>query len=215
MSNTDAPSFVRVPHGEASADHDWRRVFIGRNMDVLDPIFQIEDSVENIKARDLLFEQCPKKHAVEFVRKYHSRLSKCQSGPWMFAFRAKYKNTTVAVALWNNPSTRSLPNNWLELRRLACSPNSPHNTCSRFISFMVNFFKNEHKNIEKLISYQDTAVHTGTIYKASNWFIDFIGIERERDRSKVRTGTNRFYRKNINGTAADKTKKIRWAYILR
>jgi len=181
-------------------------------MRVLSPLFEKQDDTEGITVNDLEFEECPKEHAVSFVRKYHSRLPKCQAGPWMFSFRAKYKNTTVAIALWNNPSARTLPSDWLELRRLACSQDAPFNTCSKFISWMVRFFKK--KGFKKLISYQDSSVHLGTIYKASNWKIDFIGNERSRDRTKPRTNTRRLYRSSINGKSADVSKKIRWAIDL-
>lgn len=179
---------------------------------VLEPIFEIEDCTENIKARDLDFEVCPKQHAVDFVRTFHSRLPNCQKGPWMYAFRAKYKKTTVAVALWNNPCARTLPNDWLELRRLACSPDAPRNTCSRFLSWMSKYFKN--LGVKKIISYQDTEVHNGTIYKASNWYIDYVGGYRIRDRSKPRKGTNRAYRSDSNGLKPNASKKIRWALDL-
>jgi len=183
-------------------------------MRILNPLFESEVDTSGIKARDLEFEECPKSHAVDFVRQFHSRLPSCQRGPWMFAFRAKYQTTTVATALWNNPSARTLPRNWLELRRMACAPDAPFNTCSRFLSWMVKYFKINRPDIIKLISYQDTAVHLGTIYKASNWYVDFIGAERIRNRSKPRIGTNRAYRSNLNGIEVDASKKIRWAIDL-
>ena len=181
---------------------------------VLYPLFENEISTDMIKVNDLDFEICPKLHSVDFVRAYHSRLPKCQSGPWMYSFRSHYKGTTVAVALWNNPSARTLPSDWLELRRLACSPDAPKNTCSRFISWMVKYFKKNRPDIKKIISYQDTESHAGIIYKASNWYIDYICTKRIRDRSKPRKNTNRAYRSNLNSDGVDAAQKIRWAYDL-
>jgi hypothetical protein len=80
---------------------------------------------------------------------------------------------------------------------------------------MVRFFEKNALEVEKLISYQDTSVHDGTIYKASNWYVDYISKARTRDRSKPRAGTNRAYRSNLNGASPDSAPKIRWAINLR
>ena len=183
------------------------------------PLFQKEGGgstpTSTLSASRLYFYDCRKGFAVDFVRAYHSRLPKCQSGPWQFAFAAEWHEITFAVALWNNPSTRSLPSHWLELRRLCCTPDAPRNTCSRFLMWMVRWFQKRHPERERCISYQDTAVHTGTIYKASGWHIAHRGQDRIRDRSKARVGTSRMYRTNINGIDADAVAKIRWEKPLR
>jgi hypothetical protein len=59
--------------------------------------------------------------------------------------------------------------NYLELRRMAISAEAPKNTASRMISIMVKAIRRAKPHIVKLISYQDTDVHSGTIYKASGW----------------------------------------------
>ena len=178
------------------------------------PLFATNAVPDNIKARDLCFERCDKAFAVRLVELWHSRLPECQSGPWMFAFHAYHNDVTYAVALWNNPSARTLPNSWVELRRLAASPDSPRNTCSRFIGWMVRYFSENNKEFERCISYQDPAVHDGTIYKASNWKIDYVAGDRVRDRSAKRVGTNRAYRSNKNGSEVDSVGKVRWSYGL-
>ena len=168
-----------------------------------------------MKAGDLRFEVCPKDQAVQLCRAWHSRLPNTQAGPWQFAFCAYApSDEIVAVALWNNPSARTLPSHWLELRRMACSPVAPKNTASRFLAWMARYFAAEHRHREKLISYQDTAVHDGTIYKAAGWRVDFVSKARVRDRSKNRAGTNRKYRADINGVDAAASEKIRWAKTL-
>ena len=168
-----------------------------------------------VKCRDLEFEACDILHAVVLCRQWHSRLPKVQDNPWQFAFRAHYRHRTAAVALWHNPSTRSLPSHWLELRRMACAPFAPKFTASRFLSWMVRFFRQHYPARERCISYQDTQVHNGTIYRASNWTAAYRGQERIRDRSKPRCNSNgRMYRWNINGIEADKAAKIRWEILL-
>jgi len=163
-----------------------------------------------LHARDLTFNLIDKSHAVVLNKLWHSRLPKVQDGPWQFAFCATFGKIIYAVALWNNPSARMLPQHWLELRRMAIAPNSPKNTASRFLQWMVRYFKKNYPGREKCISYQDTAVHQGTIYMASGWTIGHISKPRIRNRSKNRIGTGRKYRTNLNGIEADASPKIRW-----
>lgn len=165
----------------------------------------------DLKARHLTFEPCEKAVAVELCRAWHSRLPNTQKGPWQFAFCARTpEGEIVAVALWNNPSARTLPGHWLELRRMACSAAAPKYTASAFLGWMIRWFKAHHPHREKAISYQDTAVHDGTIYKAAGWTAAYRSKPRVRDRSKPRAGTNRMYRTSINGLAPDASAKVRW-----
>ena len=164
----------------------------------------------------LVFAPCPKPEAVSLCSAWHSRLPNVQKGPWQFAFAACLPDgTPVAVALWNNPSARTLPGHWLELRRMACSPEAPPNTASMFLGWMHRWFSAEHPHREKLISYQDTAVHTGTIYKAAGWQIEYTSAPRVRDRSPKRVGTDRQYRSDMNGQAPAASAKNRWSKMLK
>ena len=178
------------------------------------PLFQAGDGgstpTSALRARHLMFAECPKPHAVELVKKWHSRLPRCANGPWTQAFHAHHQGVTYAVALWNNPSTRCLPAHWRELRRMACAPDAPRNTASRFIAWMVRWFEINHPEAEKLISYQDCDVHTGTIYRAAGWTNEYFGKPRVRDRSAVGTGM----RRAINGVHVDAAGKIRWSKLL-
>jgi hypothetical protein len=181
---------------------------------VAHPLFQEEDGGSNptstLHAKDLTFEICQRSHAVQLVRLWHSRLPNCQDGPWEFAFRAHKNDVTYAVALLNSPSARCLPHHWIELRRLACSPDAPKNTPSRFMGWVARYFHKNFPEREKIISYQDESVHTGTIYRAAGWSAAHKSKPRVRDRSKARGGTSRLYRWNINGVGADSSAKIRW-----
>lgn len=161
-------------------------------------------------ASQLRFDVCNKRDAVLLVRCWHSRLPNCPFAPWTHAFCAEFQGVIYAVALWNNCSTRCLPAHWRELRRMACAPDIPPNSASRFLGWMVRWFRKNHPQAEKLISYQDTAVHNGTIYKAAGWKPEFISIARARDRSKVGKGL----RIASNGLAVDQSKKIRWSIEL-
>jgi len=164
----------------------------------------------NVRARHLRIEPCGIPHAVDMVRAWHSRLPKVQDGPWQFAFKAELDGVTYAAALWNNPSARTLPSEWLELRRMACAPYAPRFTASKMLGWMVRWFRKNEPQRGKCISYQDTSVHLGTIYRAAGWNPAFVSKARVRDRSKNRVGTNRAYRSNKNGPLPDAAEKIRW-----
>ncbi|GAA5522405.1 hypothetical protein LQ318_11700 [Aliifodinibius salicampi] len=165
---------------------------------------------DGLKARHLEFDECNKIYAVNINKRWHSRLPNSQEKPWQFAFKAHFRGVTFAIALWNNPSARTLPNNWLELRRLACSNDAPKNTPSRFMAHMVNFFRDNCPEKEKCISYQDTSVHEGTIYKAAGWEVGHITKARKRKRDYKKPGTDRLYRKDSNGKDVASARKLRW-----
>jgi hypothetical protein len=140
-----------------------------------------------LQARDLRFYACDTAIAVALVRQWHSRLPHAQSGPWRFAFKAEAGGIIYAVALWHNPSARGLCQSWLELRRMACAPDAPKNTASRFLAWMARELK---QHTDRLISYQDTAVHSGTIYRAAGWTPAAVSKARVRDRSKSAARNN-------------------------
>ena len=171
------------------------------------PLFYT-DSGQCKKARELIVEPCPKWRADELNKLWHSRLP-VPPIISMYAFWAYAYDVVYAVALWSNPSARELNNDWIELRRLAIAPDAPHNTASYMIARMIKWFS---KNTEHphAISYQDTSVHLGTIYKAANWKVEYISKPMQRDRTKNRVGTNSLYRSNSNGLDVDIAEKIRW-----
>lgn len=167
-----------------------------------------------LKATLLKVKPCKPEFAIGLNQAWHSRLPYAQRGPWILAFAATYRNNCFGVALWHNPSARNLPQDWLELRRLAVPLDAPHCTCSYMLGKMRLWIKSNMPQISKLISYQDIEVHTGTIYLAAGWTPAWIVRARVRDRSKPRQGTRRNYRCNSNGEAPDGSGKIRWEMTL-
>lgn len=177
------------------------------------PLFAIANPAVPPSAKHLRVSLCSVDHARELIKLWHSRLPRTQPGPWQFAFVAEYDGLSYGAALWNNPSARMLPQHWLELRRLAVSPDGPHCTCSRMLGEMARYFRREHRERERLISYQDKEVHSGTIYRAAGWHIGYESKPRVRDRSRPRP-SGRMYRWNINGKDADGAGKVRWELTL-
>ncbi len=82
---------------------------------------------------------------------------------------------------------------------------------------MLRYFKKVCPDRERLISYQDSAVHLGTIYKAAGWHVDYQGkaMARTDRQSAMKKTENTLYRKRINGADVDESAKIRWAIELR
>ena len=178
------------------------------------PLFHTVDGgsipTSTLQASDLLFEVCPVKEATRLNRRWHSRLPQVHDIFWQYAFRGSIQNVIYVVALWSQPTTRCLPNHWLELRRLACAPDAPKNTASRMLGWMTRHFKSICPERERCISYQDTTAHRGTIYKAAGWTQAYTGKAMRRDRTTFKRTENSLYRANINGADVDQSAKIRW-----
>lgn len=113
--------------------------------------------------------------AIQLVALWHSRLPKVDKSNMVRTRRlwcvgAEHGGYWYAVAIWTNPVARAYNDNeWMELRRLAISDDAPKNTASRMIAVMSKIIRRKFPSIDRLISYQDTAVHTGTIYSAAGW----------------------------------------------
>lgn len=192
---------------------DWNDAERQLDLGLFDQVVHVDGSPS--KASELVVELCPVSHARTLVTRWHSRLPKVQKGPWMHAFRAHWQGYTYGVALWHNPSARTLPQHWIELRRMAVAPDAPHCTASRMLGQMVRWFKQHRPECERLISYQDEEVHTGTIYAAANWERAYYSKARVRQRAGyARPGTSREYRTALNGAAPDIAGKWRWEMAL-
>jgi hypothetical protein len=76
---------------------------------------------------------------------------------------------------------------------MAIHNSAPKNTASRFLSVMTKMIKNKNPEIFKLISYQDTEVHLGTIYKASGWVAasetNFVSWKNRKDYNRIDQST--------------------------
>ena len=115
-------------------------------------------------------------------------------------YGAEFQDHCFAVAMWTDPvagNRMAKDQIWLELRRLAVAPDAPKFTATWMISKMVKDIKNRFPDVTKLVSYQDTEVHTGTIYKAANWKLDTV--------SKFQDWSNEKRKRNILQSKADKT----------
>ena len=147
--------------------------------------------------------------AIDLNALWHSRLPKVIRGNidrnrHSICFAAECAGIFYASAIWSSPVSRELATNGeclLELRRFAIANDAPKNTASRMLSVMVRLIRRRFPEIVRLLSYQDTAVHAGTIYKAAGW--QRVGFRRggiDAWSSNVR--------KRVNTQAAGD--KVRW-----
>lgn len=185
-------------------------MYSGDSIRVVHPLFQGEDDGSiPISPLQLEVEKMPKELAQSLNELWHSRLPDISNWHNCEAYAAFFQNIYYAVAMWSIPSARALNGrNWWELRRMAIAPDAPKNTASRMLKIMRLDIKKNKPNIIKLISYQDSDVHSGTIYKADNWVIGNVG-ERIDETKKYNNWKTRPGRKN-QSTAP----KIRWEYDL-
>jgi hypothetical protein len=150
--------------------------------------------------------------AQKLNEQWHSRLPIYQTGFCLnsiVSYGLYYDGSIYGIAIWTNPVAASLPQHtWLELRRMALGPGVPKNTASRMLAVMARLIHWSLPNIAKLISYQDTAAHAGTIYKAAGWVVGHYhkGGSWNRPNSKNLNGKPRT-RPDINNSIGA---KVRW-----
>jgi hypothetical protein len=181
----------------------------GDSIRVVHPLFQTEgDGAIPISPLQLEILECHVSLACNLNSHWHSRLPRIEPNniyrsPPSICFAAIYGNKYYATAIWSAPIARALNGkNYIELRRMAIAPDAPKNTASRMIKVMRKTIQRKFPCVVKLISYQDTEVHNGTIYAASGWVKSVTTKGASWGKSRKR---------NIDQTTSD---KIRWEYEL-
>lgn len=172
------------------------------------PLFQEEGGGANpTSALQLKFGKINTELAVKLNKLWHSRLPVITNPYGGICYGAEFNGRYFAISIWTLPVAANRLKNgnlFLELRRMAIADDAPKNTASRMISFMRKDITKRFPHIIKLISYQDTEVHSGTIYKASGW----IPIKCN-NKGMSWSVNNR--KRNAEQTLAE---KIRWEYKL-
>jgi hypothetical protein len=178
----------------------------GDSIRVVHPLFREEgDGSIPISPLQLEISWMPLDVAVTLNSDWHSRLPAITNPQNCRAMGALFGGRYFAVALWGPPVAREYNGRgYLELRRMAIASDAPKNTGSRMLRIMRLIIYRERPDISRLISYQDTAVHTGTIYKGAGWTIG--GMKKN-----VGTGWNTRKRSAMQTTAD----KVRWELSIR
>jgi hypothetical protein len=139
------------------------------------PLFQAEGGGSTpTSALQLTVEEIGFADARALNRLWHSRLPRIGDPACVMRagihYGAVFGGLWYAAAIWSHPVARKLPQEtWLELRRLAIAPDAPKNTATRMLAVMTRLIRKARPGLVRLISYQDTAVHTGGIYRAAGW----------------------------------------------
>jgi len=130
-----------------------------------------------VSPREFTVEVVKAKFACELNAEWHSRLpyihwSNVVRNTHYICFAAKYGDEYYATGIWSSPVAQNrftYGKQMLELRRMAVSEGCPKNTATWMLGQMRKYIAENMPDIAMLISYQDTEVHVGTIYKADNW----------------------------------------------
>jgi len=138
---------------------------------------------------------------------WHSRLPIVKEGNILrnrrsVCFAAEYDGLFYATALWSDPVAANRFDEgatMLELRRLAIADDAPKNTATRMIKIMVMLIRRKFPDVTRLVSYQDTEVHAGTIYKAAGWTQETVSTLNEWDKGSRK-----------RSAAQSSAPKIRW-----
>ena len=115
--------------------------------------------------------------ACRLNEKWHSRLpqihwSNVVRNKHYACFGARFDGCLHAIAIWSSPVAANRLKDGqqlLELRRFAIAETAPKNTATRMLAIMTKLIRQDYPDLVRLISYQDTEVHLGTIYKAAGW----------------------------------------------
>lgn len=177
------------------------------------PLFQAEyGGSRPTSALQLNIVSLNPKIAMQLNRKWHSRLPEIANWRMCDAFAAECGNRYYAVALWSFPSNQNMfKQGCFELRRMAVSQDAPKNTASRMLAVMARLIRNQRPEVSRLISYQDTSVHKGTIYKAAGWTC----VGKTHEDGACGWDNNVRFRHEANGKEPLLSVKHRWELAIR
>jgi hypothetical protein len=166
--------------------------------------------VENVN--DFEFKVISATDACTLNKRWHSRLPEIHYGNVVrnthyVCFAAYFQSDVYAITIWSSPVAQNrfkFGKQVLELRRMAISENCPKNTATKMLAHNRKWIKTNMTDIALLVSYQDTEVHLGTIYKADNWISANYtkGLKWDTDTRS----------RNQEQSLAD---KIRWEYKIK
>ncbi len=183
-------------------------------------ILSLDGGSQPTSPHQFVVREIPLERACLLNSVWHSRLpiisvTSCTRCRNRFAYGFYYQDECWAVAIWTSPIAIIKDNDrLLELRRYAIRPGCPPNTATWGLGVMVRLIRKKYPQIKRLISYQDTAVHKGTIYKAGNWRMrkwcrQAMGISAKKGRACASAQWEKS-RKEVQAP----TPKIRWEYDL-
>lgn len=155
-----------------------------------------------ITPHQLRIKEISAQKACRYNQLWHSRLPIIKVGNvlrnrYAVCYGFFYNQICYAVGIWSSPVNQNFPiDSTIELRRYAIRDVAPKNTASWGLGLMVKLIKKKFGKIKLFISYQDTSVHKGTIYRAAGWvaknktkFADWS--HKSRKRNKVQSNAEK------------------------
>lgn len=179
---------------------------------VVHPLFQEEGSGSiPTSPLQLFIGQIDVKLACRLNAHWHSRFPRIEESNVVrnrrqMCFGAEFQGTFYATAIWSDPIAANRlkdGDRLLELRRMAIADDAPKNTATRMIKIMVMLIRKRWPELVGLVSYQDTEVHSGTIYKAGGW---------KQETTATLTDWETSTRKRAKAQSA--APKVRWRFDL-
>ena len=179
----------------------------GDGVEVACPLFPAEgDGAIPISPLQFTMVELPSLKGRILNEAWHSRIPQITNWQGCTFLGLQYSGQFWGVAIIGRPIARLFNDKpILELRRMALRDGVPKNTGSRFLRLIRIFIKNNFPHIKTLISYQDSAVHKGTIYKSDGW--EPVGF-RKGGKLAWDSSTRK---RNICQADGD---KIRWEFTL-
>ena len=195
----------------------------------VDPLFGVGlERPTEVKARDLELSVVTVDRFRDVNYRWHSRLPEIPMSSVVgltdvtLCYAAVSESFMFAVALWTRPvASNRLSKHWshyLELRRMATSQDRPANTATRFLRLMRTDIAERLPEVCMLLSYQDTEVHLGTIYKADNWqqsWPEAPPYESWQSNAPTANGYKVGRKGKTKVTQQSTAPKMRWEYQLR
>lgn len=162
-----------------------------------------------ISPKQFSIERIEQKRAVELNKLWHRTQPIITNYWYCRCYAAVFNGIIYAVMFWSIPVARRLNHKgYYELRRFAIASDAPRNTASWMMAKIEKVILKEKPEVTTLISYQDTELHYGTIYKASNWVP--VG-QAEGDGA----GWGRGWKSRVREGSKAQGDKIRWEKKLK
>jgi hypothetical protein len=177
----------------------------------LEPLLHTPSALAS-SAKQLRLELVPMTWAVHLNHQWHSQLPDpgvLEFGDIRIAHALTFDGGVYAVAVWTRPVAGNRiahpTNHLVELRRLAIPDYAPKYTATRALGQMERWFKRERPDLCRMLSYQISEVHSGTIYKAANWY-------EARHQKEHESWTSHSKRKALDQSSSP---KVRWERQIR